>query len=250
MFRMLRVKPPHGWNAVAWELGIVTAGVLIALAAQQWADNQSWKERRDKATEAIREEVKGHYFYAVEWRTTYPCIKAQLVQLEDGLLASKAANDPAPTSDIANGGKAVLRFPLKDLVSTAWQTAVNDGVLIHLDHKARSDLSVYYHIIGQLGPMAWSVSSLRTDLKGLSRPVPLDPTTRAAHLRSIDQFDDQARLMDQGFGEAIYLIDKLGMTPDAAATRAEVERWSTYKFCKARRLPMRTYGEAMTGIAR
>ena len=35
MFRLLRLKPPHGWNAVIWELAIVTLGVLIALAAQQ-----------------------------------------------------------------------------------------------------------------------------------------------------------------------------------------------------------------------
>ena len=35
MFRLLRLKPPHGWNAVAWELGIVTLGVLISLGAQQ-----------------------------------------------------------------------------------------------------------------------------------------------------------------------------------------------------------------------
>ena len=31
MFRMLRLKPPHGWNAVAWELSVVVLGVLIAL---------------------------------------------------------------------------------------------------------------------------------------------------------------------------------------------------------------------------
>ena len=32
MFRLLKLKPPHGWNAVGWELGIVTLGVVIALA--------------------------------------------------------------------------------------------------------------------------------------------------------------------------------------------------------------------------
>jgi hypothetical protein len=35
MFRLIRLKPPHGWNAVAWELGIVTLGVLVALAARR-----------------------------------------------------------------------------------------------------------------------------------------------------------------------------------------------------------------------
>jgi anti-sigma-K factor RskA len=38
MFRLTKLTPPHGWSAVAWELGIVTLGVLIALAAQQFVD--------------------------------------------------------------------------------------------------------------------------------------------------------------------------------------------------------------------
>ena len=32
MFRMLKLKPPHGWNAVGWELVIVVVGVLLAFA--------------------------------------------------------------------------------------------------------------------------------------------------------------------------------------------------------------------------
>lgn len=39
MFRLLRLKPPHGWNAVAWELGIVTLG------AQQWANDRAQKSQ-------------------------------------------------------------------------------------------------------------------------------------------------------------------------------------------------------------
>ena len=31
MFKSLKLKPPHGWNAVVWDLAIVTVGVLIAL---------------------------------------------------------------------------------------------------------------------------------------------------------------------------------------------------------------------------
>lgn len=250
MFRLLKLNPPNGWRAVAWELVIVTLGVLIALAVQQWAEQRSWNDRRGAANDAFRAEMKGHYFYAVEWRIVYPCVKAQLDQLERRLVASKEVNDPAPTISTIAVGKTVLRFPLKDVVSSAWQSAVNDGLLIHFDQKTRADLSAYYHIMSQLGPMAWTVSSLRTDMKGLSRPVPLDPSTRSAFLRSIDQFDDQARLMDQGFGEAIFLIDKLGMTPNTRATRAEVERWGTFKFCKANELPIRTYEEAMKGILR
>ena len=33
MFRLTKLKPPQGWKVVAWELAIVTLGVLLALAA-------------------------------------------------------------------------------------------------------------------------------------------------------------------------------------------------------------------------
>ncbi len=58
MFRLMRPKPPHGWNAVVWELGIVTAGVLIALGAQQVA--QGFNDRADaaRARAAIRTELQ------------------------------------------------------------------------------------------------------------------------------------------------------------------------------------------------
>ena len=41
MFRLLKLQPPHGWRAVMWELAIVTIGVVVALGAQQWAENFS-----------------------------------------------------------------------------------------------------------------------------------------------------------------------------------------------------------------
>lgn len=50
MFRLLMLKPPHGWSAVGWELAIVTVGVLIALAAQQMV---SWLTDRRTAVRAI-----------------------------------------------------------------------------------------------------------------------------------------------------------------------------------------------------
>lgn len=41
MFRLMKLKPPHGWSAVAWELAIVTLGVLIAFQVQQWGNDFS-----------------------------------------------------------------------------------------------------------------------------------------------------------------------------------------------------------------
>lgn len=250
MFRMLKLSPPHGWRTVIWELAIVTAGVLIALGVQQWAEKRSWNERRASATEAIREEVKGHYFYAVEWRVTFPCIREQLGELEARVLASKNVLDPAPVQITDRVGTVVIRFPLKDLVMTAWASALNDDVLIHFDPQTRSILSDYYHSIGQIGPQSWANQDNRAELKVLSRPIPIDPNTRYSLLRSIDQLEGRATMMDLGFGEAIGFIYALKMTPSAAETHAEVVRWGTYKFCSVNKLPMRSFDQAMKGLSR
>ncbi len=57
MFRLLRLKPPHGWNAVAWELGIVTLGVLIALGAQELVQSVHWKREVRETREALDGEL-------------------------------------------------------------------------------------------------------------------------------------------------------------------------------------------------
>ena len=57
MFRLMKLKPPHGWSAVVWELGIVTLGVLIALAAQQIAESLSWRQKVDAALGDMNDEL-------------------------------------------------------------------------------------------------------------------------------------------------------------------------------------------------
>jgi hypothetical protein len=57
MFRLLKLKPPHGWSAVAWELAIVTLGVLIALGAQQVVDDIHGRTQARDAESEIRGEL-------------------------------------------------------------------------------------------------------------------------------------------------------------------------------------------------
>jgi hypothetical protein len=111
VFRLIQLKPPQGWNAVAWELAIVTLGVLIALATQQWADERSWLGKVETSKAALRDEVSEHYSNAVEFRTVYPCMQAQLAQLRDRVLASGAVMVPAPIYQ-ESGSDFVLRIPL------------------------------------------------------------------------------------------------------------------------------------------
>ena len=114
MFRLLQVKPPHGWKVVVWELAIVTVGVLIALAAQEWAEGLSWRGKVAATEQALRAELGEHYGYAVEFRTVYPCLQVQLDRLRSRVLSSGSVMNPAPLYE-EDGAHYVLRLPSKDI---------------------------------------------------------------------------------------------------------------------------------------
>jgi hypothetical protein len=80
LFR-LRLKPPHGWNAVGWELAIVTLGVLIALGAQQIAqwlnDRKVAADTRAEVTDELNSDLMSMALrHAVE-----PCVARRLTEL-------------------------------------------------------------------------------------------------------------------------------------------------------------------------
>jgi hypothetical protein len=81
MFRLLRVKPPQGWNAVAWELGIVTVGVLMALAAQQWVEDAQDRHVAGETRTALRDEIEDN-LVAIQLRSTAtPCVDRRLSEV-------------------------------------------------------------------------------------------------------------------------------------------------------------------------
>ena len=82
MFRLLKLKPPHGWNAVIWELGIVTLGVLLAIAAQQTVDGFHQRSELHKFREALRTEISRDLATYTFRRDEDECIEARLDELQ------------------------------------------------------------------------------------------------------------------------------------------------------------------------
>lgn len=82
MFRLLKLKPPHGWNAVAWELAIVTLGVLIALGAQQLVDGIHQRNEVAQLVGALRSELADNRSRWEHVRNSDPCTLQRLDVLE------------------------------------------------------------------------------------------------------------------------------------------------------------------------
>lgn len=247
MFRLLRLKPPNGWNAVAWELAIVTIGVLFALAAQQWVEGLSWRHRAAASKTQIREELNRHYNNAVEWRATYPCIDAQIDRLRTRLHSSGAAMDPAP---IYREGEYdyVLRIPSKVFGDTAWQAAISDGVTSRFDTAVRGELSQHYSEIGKITEMIRLNDLSRQRLATMASPLPIDPMVRFTLLSELETLSGRAEFLNDLFGRLIDHVQKLDMIAPADEARALTEGHGTYRFCKAQRLPMRSFEEAMQAV--
>jgi hypothetical protein len=80
---MFKVSPPHGWRAVWWELGIVTLGVLVALAAQQLVESLHQRRVADETRAAIRGEFNDNLTSLALRARAQPCVARRLGEVRE-----------------------------------------------------------------------------------------------------------------------------------------------------------------------
>ena len=81
MFRLFRLNPPHGWNAVWWELIIVTVGVLLALGAQQAVETINHRREAAETRATMTNEIKETLAILELRRAAQPCIDRRLKEV-------------------------------------------------------------------------------------------------------------------------------------------------------------------------
>jgi hypothetical protein len=248
MFRLLKLRPPNGWNAVGWELTIVTLGVLLALGAQQWADGREWRTKATDATALLRDEVGLHYAWSIEWRMVEPCIVAQIDRLQERVLTSGDWLEPAPIYSEPNFRNFVIRLPSKEYSSNVWTATINDGVSPHLDPAIRQELSSHYVQAHFLVDMTDRNNIDSQRLLSLSRPLPLDPMVRFSLIQELDEMRGRAEFMSLLSGQMIDHLTKARMVPPTNQTRDLVSKYGTYRFCRAHGFPTRSLAAASTPV--
>ncbi len=249
MFRLLRLKPPHGWSAVLWDLAIVTLGVLIALAGDRWAEERTLHRKVEASKAAIRDELSNTYAFAVEYRTTYPCVQAQVHQLLDHVVSSGPDMDPVPIHYEQNF-HFVVRSPSKTSDTAAWNAAVNDGLMQHFEPSLRRELVGLYSEAEWVNTQVAANDVATFKLIALTHRVQLEPAVRYSVIEKLEELSGQFEYLDNNYGQLIYAIRNAGMLPPSKNAEAGTEKFSgTYLFCKTRGLPMRSFKEAAEPVA-
>jgi hypothetical protein len=110
----MKLKPPHGWNAVAWELGIVTLGVLIALAAQQIVDDFHWRSEMRDFRKAVRAEISDDLATYTYRRPQNRCMEARLDELQRWLDSWRAGRPLKLTGPIGVPTALIVRTTVWD----------------------------------------------------------------------------------------------------------------------------------------
>jgi hypothetical protein len=146
MFRLVRLSPPHGWSAVAWELGIVTLGVLIALVAQQFVDGIHDRNEVAQLEGALRAELADDRARWEHVRASDPCTVKRLDALEQWTRTAPATakldrayrlflwNQHTGAWDLAKTSDTTANIPLRERLLFAslyealnnWRQMINE----------------------------------------------------------------------------------------------------------------------------
>ena len=208
MFRLLRLSPPHGWHAVWWELGIVTLGVLIALAAQQMMEYSSWQAKVRDAKKDLSTELEGDLFAALERVHMKGCIDRRLDQL------SELIDHPPAKPWSLLGGKSITS--LRVWSSSAWDTAVADGTVAHMPSDERAKYANVYSYVRGLHALVLDEYAVAVEFRMLERGGPLTDISQDRLRADVTRVRGYNQILDIGAKFVSREIKELGvgLTPD------------------------------------
>jgi hypothetical protein len=86
-------KPLHGWREFAGEVGIIVLGVLIALGAQQLAENVQQRSEASDARDAVRGELEVNMARLASRAGQKHCVEVRMEEIQ--ALLDKAAKNPS-----------------------------------------------------------------------------------------------------------------------------------------------------------
>ena len=81
-------------------------------------------------------------------------------------------------------------------------------------------------------------------LFGLSRPLPIDASSRLQFMRLLDEMRSRVEYMGLIATQIIANLDELRLSPNRKEIEQELQQGGTVRFCQTHKLPLRNFSEA------
>lgn len=217
-------KPLHGWREFLGEVGIIVLGVLIALAAQQVAENVHEQYLAREAIDHIRTELAYDSAFAAERVAIGDCMRTSFTDLRQRLIASGddwpgvegkplAGAPKTPPSTSLFASPPPLSSPHRLWPVSAWTAATTSGVL-NQGQKRFFNYAALYAMVDWLGRLQDHEIEDYSRLMPLNVPQKLDPSTRQQLLRDLGSVDADNADAERLAGVFVTAAWRNGVPPD------------------------------------
>ena len=215
--RKASLNPWHDWRENVREVGIVVLGVLIALVAQQLADDWQWRQKTRSAIAAMRHELLWDDGPQIYHRAiSHPCAVAQLDAIRAAVESGRSRAEVRKLIDSYG-----INFFTYD--SAAHDAAVAADVFTHMSAEETAAFANIYPSMPVFNQTAVQEAADIAQLRALNRSGgPLSPAEVDATLSRVEALRNDESVM---FGGAKWVIPNLrALGPLDAQRRAEFTR--------------------------
>lgn len=218
-FTAERRKGAGHWLA---ELGIVVAGVLIALYAQQWDSDRQAKKRGAESEVRIREEMFANSWLLMERLAIHNCQRDRLATI-----MTKIARGDDDWNDFAylldSGGlwtiRRIYRPVSRNYNKDAYEGAVASGSLDMMEPERRVALGGTYRQYAKAEAIQQEEYALAARLDSLTVGGPIPPSEKRQLFGTIALLDRYNGLSTLIAKQSLASLKDLGMLPTSSQLR-------------------------------
>ena len=223
--KLHRLSPRDGWRVFAGEVGVIVLGVLIALVAQQVAEDWQWRQTVARTKADLDAQLSSSVANVAERTAVDRCLSARLTDLATKVAASSGEwkGDPYLLPGENSSSEIIhyvippaYRAPARSYPDDVWQQAKAAGVLAHL---APSDIALYGLAFSDVDDARSSNADegqLAAELSFLSFDGPLAASDRSRALSTIAQLDKRNKAIVNAARLLVEDVRTIGSTLSAA----------------------------------
>jgi hypothetical protein len=109
-------EPPHGWQALGWEIGVVVVGVLIALGAQEFVQSLHWRGEVRDTRQAMDAELSRNLAVFKFRLDESECITARMAEITKWAESFRAGRPLQLKHEVINTPGFTIRTEVWDLL--------------------------------------------------------------------------------------------------------------------------------------